>query len=70
MLFCQFSENFKFKELGTVIGIVSGSRAHAVSKRYGNIIFVKNLAYLVEMGIKEAFGIMKHAPLSHDRTTT
>jgi hypothetical protein len=63
----QFAQGFEFGELGAVVGVGVRAGAQAVAERVGDVVCPHDLVDLADMGVEEAFLVMRQAPFRHDR---
>ncbi len=62
----QFAERLQLGELGGVVGIGDRAGTQAVAEREGHVVGLHDVADVGEMGVEEAFLVMRQAPLGHD----
>ena len=63
----QFAQRLQFAELRFVVGIVDRAGTQAVAEREAHVVGLHDLADVLEMGVEEAFLVVRQAPFRHDR---
>ncbi|MPN49830.1 hypothetical protein SDC9_197453 [bioreactor metagenome] len=63
----KLAQGFQFAQLGLVVGVVDRAGAQAITEAEGDVVGLHDLADVLEVGVKEAFLVMRQAPLGHDR---
>src|SRR5690606_8351566 len=68
--FGELSQGFQFAELGGIVGIGDGARTQAITEAEGDIVCLHDFADVFEVFVKEAFLVVRQAPLGHDGTAS
>ena len=66
----EFTLNFEFGKLRSIIGVGDGAGAETVADRDGYIVGRHNGADIIPVGVQKVFLLMSEAPLGHDGPTT
>ncbi len=62
----EFAQRFEFGELRFVVGVGDAAWAEAVAEAEAHVVGAHDVADVVEVGVEEAFLVMREAPFGHD----